>query len=76
MKVHLRFILLLALGAVIDPHVELRRADMEVESHEEALVEVMIVTSQNVGQLRGRLEGLLCIASAITGFFRAFFTKT
>jgi hypothetical protein len=42
MKVHLRFILLLALGAVIDPQVELRRADVEVESHEEALVEVMI----------------------------------
>jgi hypothetical protein len=34
------------------------------------------VTSQNVGQLRGRLEGLLCIASKITGFFCAFVTKT
>jgi hypothetical protein len=34
------------------------------------------VTSQNVGQLRGSLEGLLCIASEITGFFRAFITKT
>jgi hypothetical protein len=34
------------------------------------------VTSQNVGQLRGRLEGLLCIASKITGFFRAFVSKT
>jgi hypothetical protein len=43
MKVHLRFILLLALGAIIDPHVKLRRTDMEVESHEETLVEVMIL---------------------------------
>jgi hypothetical protein len=33
------------------------------------------VTSQDVGQLRGRLEGLLSIASKITGFFRAFVTK-
>jgi hypothetical protein len=36
-----------------------------------------IVTSQNVGQFRGRIEGLLCIASEITGFFfRAFVSKT
>jgi hypothetical protein len=34
------------------------------------------VTSQNVGQLQGRLEGLLCIAYEITGFFHAFVTKT
>jgi hypothetical protein len=27
------------------------------------------VTSQNVGQLQGRLEGILCIAFEITGFF-------
>jgi hypothetical protein len=34
------------------------------------------VTSQNVGHFRGRLEGLLCIASEITGFFHAFASKT
>jgi hypothetical protein len=34
------------------------------------------VTSQNVGKFRGRLEGFLCIASEITGFFRAFVSKT
>jgi hypothetical protein len=34
------------------------------------------VTSQNVGQFRGRLEGPLCIASEITGYFRAFVSKT
>jgi hypothetical protein len=33
MKVHFGFILLLALGAVVDSHVELRRANMEVKSH-------------------------------------------
>jgi hypothetical protein len=42
MKVHFSFVLLLALGAVVDPHVELRRTNMVVESHEEALVEVMV----------------------------------
>jgi hypothetical protein len=37
------FILLLALGAFIDPHVELRRANMEVKSHENPLMEVVIL---------------------------------
>jgi hypothetical protein len=36
------FIFLLALGAVIDLHVELRRADVEVKGHEEALVDVVV----------------------------------
>jgi hypothetical protein len=40
---HFDFILFLALGAVIDPHVKLRRADMKVKSHKEALVEVMVI---------------------------------
>jgi hypothetical protein len=37
--------------------------------------DAMDVTSQHVGQLRGSLEDFLCIASQITGFFRAFITK-
>jgi hypothetical protein len=37
------FVLLLALGAVIDSHVKLRRADVEVKSHEKALMEVVIL---------------------------------
>jgi hypothetical protein len=41
-KVHFSFVLLLALGAIIDHHVELQRADVKVESHEEALVEVRV----------------------------------
>jgi hypothetical protein len=36
-------ILLLALGAVVDSHVELRRANMEVKSHEKPLMEVVIL---------------------------------
>jgi hypothetical protein len=42
-KVHFSFILFLALGAIIDPYVELWRADVKVESHKEALMEVMVL---------------------------------
>jgi hypothetical protein len=42
MKVDFRFVFLMALGAVIDLHIELRRADVVVEGHEEALVEVVV----------------------------------
>jgi hypothetical protein len=42
MEMDFSFIFLLALGAVVDLHVELRRADVEVEGHEEALVEVVV----------------------------------
>jgi hypothetical protein len=42
MEMDFSFILLLALGAVIDLHVELRHADVEVEGHEEALVDVVV----------------------------------
>jgi hypothetical protein len=37
------FVLLLALGAVIDSHVKLRRADVEVKSHKKALMEVVVL---------------------------------
>jgi hypothetical protein len=42
MKLVFSFVLLLALGAIIDFHVKFRRADMEVEGHEEALVDVVV----------------------------------
>jgi hypothetical protein len=61
MKVHLRFILLLALGAVIDPHIELRRTDMEVESHEETLVEVMILCKLQPAALEVHLAGAVVL---------------
>jgi hypothetical protein len=34
------------------------------------------VTSQHVGQPRGKVEGVLCIAFEIAGFFHAFNSKT
>jgi hypothetical protein len=37
------FILLLALGAIINFHVELRRPDVEVETNEKTLMEVMVL---------------------------------
>jgi hypothetical protein len=40
---HFSFILFLALGAIIDPHIELRRADVKVKSHKEAMMEVMVL---------------------------------
>jgi hypothetical protein len=42
MEMNFSFILLLALGVVIDLHVELQCADVEVEGHEEALVNVVV----------------------------------
>jgi hypothetical protein len=55
--VHFSFVLLLALGAIIDPHVELRRADVEVEGHEEALVEVMVFCKLRPAALEIHLAG-------------------
>jgi hypothetical protein len=40
---HFSFIFFLALGAVVDFHVELRRPDVEVESREEAMMEVVVL---------------------------------
>jgi hypothetical protein len=51
----------------------IRKVEKSLRSKRKKMI---FVTSQNVGQLRGRLEGLLCIASEITGFFRAFVSKT
>jgi hypothetical protein len=42
MEMDFSFIFLLALGAVVDLHVELRRTDVEVEGLEEALVDVVV----------------------------------
>jgi hypothetical protein len=42
MEMDFSFIFLLALGAIVDLHVELRRADVEVKGHEEALVDVVV----------------------------------
>jgi hypothetical protein len=52
MKVDFSLILLLALGAIIDLHVELRRADMEVEGHEETLMDVVVFCKLRLATLQ------------------------
>jgi hypothetical protein len=42
-KMYFGFILLLALGAIIDFHVKLRYPNVEVKSHEKTLIEVMVL---------------------------------
>jgi hypothetical protein len=51
MKMYFSFILLLALSAIIDFHVELRRPNVEVESHEKTLMEVMILCKLRLAAL-------------------------
>jgi hypothetical protein len=42
MDLDFSFIFLLALGAIVDLHVKLRRPNVKVESHEEALMNVVV----------------------------------
>jgi hypothetical protein len=58
MEAGFSLILLLALGAIVDLHVKLRRADMEVEGHDEALLNVVIFCKLRLATL----EVLLAIA--------------
>jgi hypothetical protein len=57
MKLHFGFILLLALGAVVDSHVKLRRANMEIKGHEEPLMEVMILRKSRPAALEELFTG-------------------
>jgi hypothetical protein len=50
MKMHFSFVLFLALGAIIDPYVE-------VESHKEALMEVMVLYKLRPAALEVPLTG-------------------
>jgi hypothetical protein len=54
---HFSFIFFLALGAVVDPHVELRRHDVKVESHKEALMEVVVLYKLRPATLEVLLTG-------------------
>jgi hypothetical protein len=54
---HFSFIFFLALGAIIDLHVELRCPNMEVESHEEALMEVVVLCKLRLAALEVLLTG-------------------
>jgi hypothetical protein len=54
---HFSFIPFLALGAVVDPHVELRRPDVKVKSHKEALMEVVVLCKLRPTALEVLLTG-------------------
>jgi hypothetical protein len=54
---HFSFILFLALGAVVDPHVELRCPDVKVESYKETLMEVMVLCKLRLAALEVLLTG-------------------
>jgi hypothetical protein len=56
---HFSFIFFLALGAVVDFHVELQRPDVEVESHEEALMEVLVLCKLRPATLEVLLTGAI-----------------
>jgi hypothetical protein len=56
-KTHFSFIFSLALSAVIDLHVELRRPDVKVKSHKEALVEVVVLCKLQTATLEVLLTG-------------------
>jgi hypothetical protein len=57
LKLYFGFILLLALGAVVDSHVELRRAHMEIKGHEEPLMEDMILRKSQPAALEELFTG-------------------
>jgi hypothetical protein len=42
-QVNFRIVLLLALGAIVDLHVKLRRTNVEVKGHEETLLDVVFI---------------------------------
>jgi hypothetical protein len=56
-KLFFGFILLLALGAIVDSHVKLRRANMEIKGHEKPLMEVMILRKSRLVALEELLAG-------------------
>jgi hypothetical protein len=56
-KLRFGFILLLALGAIVDSHVELRRANMKIKGHEEPLMEVMILHKSRAAALEELFTG-------------------
>jgi hypothetical protein len=56
---HFSFIFFLALGAIVDFHVELRGPDVEVESHEEALMEVVVLCKLRPTALKVLLIGAI-----------------
>jgi hypothetical protein len=58
-KLHFGFILFLALGAVVDSHVKLRCANMDIKGHEEPLMEVMILRKPRPAALEELFTGAI-----------------
>jgi hypothetical protein len=58
-KLRFVFILLLTLGAVVDSHVELRRAHMIIKGHEEPLMEVMVLRKLRPAALEELFTGAI-----------------
>jgi hypothetical protein len=56
-KLYFSFILLLALGAIVDSHIELRHANMEIKGHEKPLMEVVILRKSRLAALEELLTG-------------------
>jgi hypothetical protein len=60
-KLYFGFILLLALGAVVDSHIELRHANMEIKGHEKPLMEVVVLHKSRPAALEELLTGACCV---------------
>jgi hypothetical protein len=58
---HFGFILFLALGAIVDSHVELRRANMKIKGHEEPLMEVIILGKLRPAALEELFTGVVIL---------------
>jgi hypothetical protein len=58
-KLHVGLILLLAVGAIVDFHVELQRPNMKVKGHEEPLMEVMILRKLRLAALEELFTGAI-----------------
>jgi hypothetical protein len=56
-KLHFGFILLLALGVVVDSHIKLQCANMEIKGHEKSLMEVVILRKSQPAALEELLTG-------------------
>jgi hypothetical protein len=61
------FILLLKLGAIINFHVELRRPNVEVESHEKTLMEVMVLCKLRPATLEVLFTGAIVLDFQFVG---------
>jgi hypothetical protein len=67
MKMYFGFILLLALGTIIDFHIKLRCPNVEVESHEKTLMEVMVLCKLRPAALEVLFTGAVVLEFHFVG---------